>query len=55
MTPQQTGDERVDGLLGRMDDLDGLDLPAQLEVFTELQASLAAILDEVPGDAPAPR
>lgn len=39
------GDPRVDAAVARLVDLDSLDLPAQLEVFTQLQASLAAVLD----------
>jgi hypothetical protein len=43
--PMTTGDARVDVALTRLQDLDGLDLPAQLEVFTDVQAELAVILD----------
>ena len=39
------GDPRVDAALAGLDELDGLDLPAQLEVFTDLQDRLAQILD----------
>jgi hypothetical protein len=55
---ESTGDARVDAVVARLDDLEHLDLPAQLEVFAELQASLATILDTpqdsqaVPDDAP---
>jgi hypothetical protein len=43
-----TGDVRVDAVVARLDDLDGLDLTAQLEVFGELHASLVSVLDGVP-------
>ena len=43
--PATTGDPRVDVQLARLQDLDNLDLPAQLDVFTDLQAELSVILD----------
>lgn len=46
-----TGDPRVDAAVARLDDLESLDLPAQLEVFTELHGSLATILDSQHEDA----
>lgn len=45
------GDLRVDAVVDRLDDLDNLELPAQLDVFTDLHAALAQILD---GPLPAP-
>ncbi|MDX6298617.1 MAG: hypothetical protein QOI51_2474 [Nocardioidaceae bacterium] len=40
-----TGDDRVDAVVARLGDLDGLGLEAQLDAFTEMHASLAAVLD----------
>jgi hypothetical protein len=40
-----TSDPRVDVALERLQDLESLDLPAQLDVFNDLQAALARILD----------
>lgn len=41
-------DERVDAVVSRLDQLDDLDLPAQLQLFSELHTSLAAVLDADP-------
>lgn len=40
-----TGDERIDAVVGRLADLDDLGLEAQLDAFTEMHSSLAAVLD----------
>jgi hypothetical protein len=40
-----TGDDRVDAVVARLGDLDDLGLEAQLDAFTEMHASLAAVLD----------
>ncbi len=42
------GDPRVDALLDRLDDLDNVELPTQLDVFTDVHAALAQILDGPP-------
>ncbi len=44
-------DPRVDAALLALDDLESVDLSAQLEVFTDLQAVLAEILDNPEGPA----
>jgi hypothetical protein len=35
-------------VVAKLDDLDNVDLPAQLEVLADLQASLAQLLDDEP-------
>ena len=47
-TRRTTGDQRVDAVVAKLDDLDNVDLPAQLEVLADLQASLAQLLDDEP-------
>lgn len=42
---ETVGDERVDAVVARLDELGELDLPVQLEVFSELHTSLAAVLE----------
>lgn len=44
----RSGDPRVDAVLDRLETLESLDLPARLDVFTDLQAALAQILDGPP-------
>jgi glycerol 3-phosphatase-2 len=42
---ETTVDPRVDAAVARLDELESLDLPGQLEVFTDLQSALATVLD----------
>jgi hypothetical protein len=51
--PSLAGDPRVDALVARLADLDNIDLPAQLDVFTEVHAGLADLLDAEPPAAAA--
>ncbi|MEJ7629489.1 MAG: hypothetical protein WKF54_07850 [Nocardioidaceae bacterium] len=43
-----TGDERVNTVVARLDELGTLDLPGQLRLFSELHTSLVAVLDAHP-------
>jgi hypothetical protein len=45
-TAPAIGDRRVDDALGRLDDLDGADVCAHVDIYDEVHRSLAAVLDD---------
>lgn len=48
-----TGDAAVDAALARLDELEPADLDQHVEIYTDIQKSLASVLNgTTPGDAP---
>ncbi|WP_018656627.1 hypothetical protein [Actinomadura flavalba] len=45
MSESGTGDARVDAVLGRLDELAAIPVPAHVEVFEDVHARLQELLD----------